>query len=67
MWSESLKEQTREFLQQYQRGMMKHFGDSRYGICLVSENSFEIFDRKTKEVESFNSIEELLAGGWAID
>jgi hypothetical protein len=67
VWSESSKKQTREFFQKYERGAMKHSGGSRYGICFVSEKGFNIVDRKTKEAEFFESIEELIDSGWVID
>jgi Tfp pilus assembly protein PilP len=35
MWSEELQQQTKEFLEKYPVAAMKHFGDMKFGICMI--------------------------------
>ena len=67
MWSKTLQQQTREFLASYQVAAMKHFGDSRYGICIVENGKFIIRDRSSNDVWKYDSIEKLIEDGWVID
>ena len=67
MWSEELQKQTKEHLEKLPAASMKHFGDSRYGLCLFKNEKFVISEFETNEKHEFESIDELIEDGWAID
>jgi hypothetical protein len=68
MWSEVLQQQTREFLEQYQAAAMKHFGDSRFGLCVFIDGKYVITDREDSgDVWEYDSVDEMIEDGWAID
>lgn len=67
MWSKKLQQQTREFFETYPAAAMKHFGDSRYGVCIVDDGKYMIGDRSSDEKWEYDSLEELIGDGWAID
>ena len=68
MWTEELQKQTREFFETKNGAFMKHFGDSRFGLCILIEGKYVIRDRvKPGEVWEYGSMDELIEDGWALD
>jgi hypothetical protein len=67
MWSEELQQQTREFLEQYPAAAMKHFGDIKFGICMIKEGKYLVLARSSDEKWEYDTIEEMIEDGWAID
>jgi len=45
MWTEGLQEQTRELFEKMNGACMKHFGDSRFGLCILIDGKYVIRDR----------------------
>ena len=66
MWSDELKQLTREMLSKIPMAMMKKVG-STYGVLLLQDDKYVITDRTTNEEYLFESIEELIEAGWAVD
>ena len=68
MWTETLQEQTKEYFKSIPIAMMKQFGTHKFGACqLESDGIYYITVFDSDEVLSFETIEELLKAGWAID
>jgi len=66
MWSDELKQLTREMLSKMPMAMMKKAG-STYGVLLLQDDKYVITDRTTNEEYLFERIEELIEAGWAVD
>ena len=66
MWSDELKQLTREMLSKMPMAMMKKIG-STSGVLLLEGNRYVITDRTTNEKYLFESIEDLIEAGWAVD
>jgi hypothetical protein len=68
MWTEGLQQQTRELFQSMNGSFMKHFGDSRFGLCIFIDGKYVITDREESEdIWEYDSIGEMITDGWAID
>ena len=68
MYSDELQKQTKEYFKNYPIAMMKQFGTDKFGACqLESDGIYYITVFKSDEVLSFETIDELLEAGWAID
>ena len=68
MWTEELQQQTREcFKGTIKGGMMKHFGDSKFGIGAIIEGKYVIHLMDSDDVHEYDTMEEMLKDGWAID
>ena len=67
MWSDELQKETREFISKYGMAAMKHFGNSVFGVCIVKDGKYLIKERDSDNEHLFESIEELVEAGWAID
>ena len=67
MWSEALQQQTREFFDTLPMATMKHFGDMKYGFCILRDGQYIITDRESNEKWEYASMEALIEDGWAID
>ena len=65
-WSESLQKQTKEHFENMPAAFMKQLG-GRFGVCTLLDGVYSITDRETREIETFNSIEDLISAKWAID
>jgi len=66
MWSDELKELTREMLLKMPMVMMKNI-DSLYGVLILVDNKYVIADRTSDDKYIFDSIDELIEAGWAVD
>ncbi len=66
MWSDELKELTREMLLKMPMAMMKNI-DSLYGVLILVDNKYVITDRTSDDKYIFDSIDELIESGWAVD
>lgn len=68
MWTAELQQQTREFFENMNGAFMKHFDDSKFGLCILLKGKYIISDREESgEVWEYASIEEMITDGWAID
>ena len=68
MWTKILQDQTREYFKINSIGMMKQFGTGKFGACqLESDGIYYITVFDSDVVLSFETIDELLEAGWAID
>ncbi len=67
MWTEELQQQTREFFETLPVAAMKHFGDMKSGFCKLKDGKYIISDRESDDRWEYNSIDELVEDGWAID
>ena len=68
MWTETLQEQTKEYFKNNPIAMMKQFGTGKFGACqLESDGVYYIAVFDSEEVISFETMDELLVAGWAID
>lgn len=67
MWSDELQKQTKEYFEKLPLARMKHFGDSRFGAGALKDEKYIIMEDNTSKEYRFNSIEELIDAGWAID
>jgi len=69
MWSKELQELTRDHFENVMNGaFMKHFGDSRFGLCILIDGKYVITDRgESGEVWEYESMDEMLKDGWALD
>ena len=68
MWTEELQQQTRDHFKNVMKGgMMKHFGDSKFGISVLMDEKYVIHVIGSKEVCKFDSMEDMLQDGWALD
>ena len=68
MWTEGLQEQTRELFEKMNGACMKHFGDSRFGLCILIDGKYVIRDRgKSGDVWEYDSVDDMIEDGWAID
>ena len=67
MWTENLQQQTKEHFKQYPLGPMKHFTGKKYGVCMCEDGKYTIANRSNDEVYEYETMEALLADGWAID
>jgi hypothetical protein len=68
MWTEELQQQTREFFKTLNGAFMKHFGDSRFGLCIYQNGKYVIKDRENFEnFWEYDSVDEMIKDGWAID
>ena len=47
---------------------MKHFGDSRFGLCILIDGKYVIRDRgESGDVWEYDSVDDMIEDGWAID
>ncbi len=68
MWTENLQQQTRELFENMNGAFMKHFGDSRFGLCILIDGKYVITDRgESGDVWEYDSVDEMITDGWAID
>ncbi len=68
MWTEDLQRQTRELFERMNGAFMKHFGDSRFGLCIFIDGKYVITDREESgDVWKYDSVDEMIEDGWAID
>jgi hypothetical protein len=69
MWTEELRQQTRELFKQMNGAFMKHCDGNRYGLCVLIDGKYEIMDRApgSNIVWQYDSLEDMIADGWAID
>ena len=68
MWTETLQQQTRDHFENVMKGaFMKHFGDSRFGLCVFRDGKYIIKDRESDEIWEYVTMDEMLADGWALD
>ena len=68
MWTETLQQQTREFFEKMNGGFMKHFGDDKFGFCILKAGKYTISARgESDEVWEYDSVDKMIADGWAID
>lgn len=67
MWSDELQKQTREYFEKMPTACMKHFGDLRFGTCVLIEGEYAITEHNTNAKHKFDSIEALIENGWVID
>ncbi|MDF1878416.1 hypothetical protein JHD46_02040 [Sulfurimonas sp. SAG-AH-194-C20] len=66
MWSDELKTLTRKMLSEVPMAMMKNV-DLLYGVLLLEDDKYVITDRTSSDKYVFETIDELLAAGWAVD
>ena len=66
MWSETLQQQTKEYFKTLPFAEMKQFG-GRFGTCVYKDGQYIIVDKESDDVYTFESMDELIANGWAID
>ncbi len=66
MWTDELKDLTREMLSEMPMAMMKNI-QSMYGVLLLIDNKYVITDRTSNEKYIFDSIDALIEAGWAVD
>ena len=68
MWTEELQQQTRDLFEKMNGALMKHFGDGRFGLCVLMDGKYIIRDlEKFSDVREYNSVDEMIEDGWAID
>ena len=69
MWTETLQQQTRDHFENVMNGaFMKHFGDSRFGLCIFIDGKYVITDRgESEDIWEYNSMDDLIEAGWALD
>ena len=68
MYSDELQKQTKEYFKSMPIAMMKQFGTHKFGACqLESDGIYYITVFDSDEVLSFETMDELLVAGWAID
>ena len=68
MWSEDLQQQTRDHFENIMKGgMMKHFGDSKFGIGVFMDGKYSIHVLDSNEVYEYTTIDEMLKEGWVLD
>ena len=68
MWTEELQELTRDYFENVMKGgMMKHFGDSKFGIGVFMDEKYIIHVLDSDEVCEYATMDEMLKDGWAID
>jgi len=68
MWTETLQQQTRDHFENVMKGaFMKHFGDSRFGLCVFMDGKYIMNDRESDEIWEYATMDEMLADGWALD
>ena len=68
MWTEKLQQQTRELFKNMNGAFMKHFGDSRFGLCILIDGKYVITDRgESGEVWEYDTVDQMITDGWAID
>ena len=67
MWSEELQKKTKEYFAEMPIARMKYFGDSRFGTGALKDGKYIIIEDKVDEKHEYNSIDELINDGWAID
>ena len=68
MYSVELQQQTKEFFEKMNGAFMKHFGDSRFGLCILIDGKYVINDRgELGDVWEYNSVDDMMEDGWAID
>lgn len=67
MWIEELQQQTREFFETLHMAAMKHFGDMKFGFCMLKDGKYIIIDRESNEKWEYDSVDALIVDGWAID
>ncbi len=47
---------------------MKHFGDSKFGLYIFIDGKYVIIDREESgDVWEYDSVDEMIEDGWAID
>ena len=64
MWTVELQEQMREFFKNLNGAFMKHFGDSRFGFCILLEGKYVITDRgESGDVWEYDSVNEMIEKG----
>ena len=69
MWTEELQQQTRELFEKQNGAFMKHFGNGKFGICILVDGTYTIHgigDSKNDKWE-YDSIEDMISDGWVID
>lgn len=67
MWSDELQKQTREYFEKMPAACVKHFGDLRFGTCMLIKGGYVITEHNTNAKHQFDSIEALIKDGWALD
>ena len=68
MWTENLQQQTREVFENMNGAFMKHFGDSRFGLCILIDGKYVITDRgESGDIWEYDSVDEMIVDGWAVD
>ena len=68
MWTKKLQQQTRDLFKNMNGAFMKHFGDSRFGLCILLDGKYVIADRgESGDVWEYDSVDEMIMDGWAID
>jgi len=66
MYSDSLKQQTREYFKTMSFAAMKQFG-GKFGIGVLRDEKYIITDRKTAEKYCYESMDALIKANWAVD
>ena len=68
MYTVELQQQTRELFEKRNGAFMKHFGDSRFGLCILIDGKYVITDSGEPEDEwEYDSVDDMIEDGWAID
>ena len=68
MWTNELQKQTRDLFEKMNGAFMKHFGDSRFGLCILIDEKYVITDRgESGDVWEYDSVDDMIEDGWAID
>ncbi len=67
MWTEELQKQTKEHFVKLPIARMKHFGDLRFGTGALKDGKYIIIEDNVDEKYEYDTIEELINDGWAID
>jgi len=69
MYSEKLQQMTRDHFENVMKGaFMKHFGDNKFGLCILQDGKYTINARgESDEVWEYDSMDDMIEGGWALD
>ena len=69
MWTKELQQQTRELFEKMNGAFMKHYGDSRFGVCVLVDGKYRIMDRvpESNDIWEYDSVDEMIADGWVVD
>ena len=69
MRTKKLQQKTRDYFDTLPTAIVKHFGDGKFGLCVVQDGTFVITDLQegsdTRWV--YETIEAMLMDGWVVD